>query len=75
MGKNHLLEKALFLWICDQFNRRILLSQNTQMYSPSVEGEWASEIETGIELTPLEKQIEAIALIKLAAEQRMIQDP
>ena len=39
------------------------------------EGECASEIKTVIELPPLEKQIEAIALIKLAAEQRMFRDP
>ena len=39
------------------------------------EGEYASEIETVIQIPPLEKQIEAIALIKLAAEQRMFQEP
>ena len=51
------------------------LVQEIYFHVTNGEGEGASEIEAVIELPPLEKQIEAIALIKLAAEQRMFQDP
>ena len=51
------------------------LVQEICFYVKNREGECASEIETVIQLPPLEKQIESIALIKLAAEQRMFQDP
>ena len=39
------------------------------------DGECESQGNTVIHLPPPEKQIEAIALIKLVAEQRMLQDP